>query len=190
MKKKSIKDQLGLYPTPTTVVGTLVDGRVNWVTIAHVGIVGMKDIVLSIYKGHYSNRGIEIGRTISVNIVTRDMLVRADYVGLNSGKNIDKSQVFDYYFENHKTAPIIEDAKLSMECEVMDIYETETEYNYILRLKNTLVAEEILDSEGNLDVLKLDPVMFDMRKRSYLSLGEKIGDAYRDGKEYRPENKK
>jgi flavin reductase (DIM6/NTAB) family NADH-FMN oxidoreductase RutF len=38
--KQNIGQKLALYPTPATVVGTVGEGRkVNWLLVAHVGIV-------------------------------------------------------------------------------------------------------------------------------------------------------
>ena len=40
MKKKNLGKVFALYPTPDTVIGTVVDGKVNWLNIAHLGVVG------------------------------------------------------------------------------------------------------------------------------------------------------
>lgn len=38
--QKDMGAVMGLYPTPVTVVGTVLeDGRINWLPIAHVGVV-------------------------------------------------------------------------------------------------------------------------------------------------------
>ena len=38
--KQNIGQKLALYPTPATVVGTVgEEGKVNWLLVAHVGIV-------------------------------------------------------------------------------------------------------------------------------------------------------
>ena len=38
--KKNIGQKLALYPTPATVVGTIGEGgKVNWLLVAHIGIV-------------------------------------------------------------------------------------------------------------------------------------------------------
>ena len=46
--QKEIGAVMGLYPTPVTVVGTVVEGRVNWLTIAHVGVVDQSRFVLRV----------------------------------------------------------------------------------------------------------------------------------------------
>ena len=37
--KKKIGNQNVLYPTPVTIVGALVNGKVNFLNVAHVGIL-------------------------------------------------------------------------------------------------------------------------------------------------------
>ena len=53
--KKNIGNVLALYPTPAVVVGTGVNGKVNWLLVAHVGIIGHDLIMLSMFKKHYTN---------------------------------------------------------------------------------------------------------------------------------------
>lgn len=50
--KKNIGNVLALYPTPAVVVGTEVNGKVNWLLVAHVGIIGHDLIMLSMFKKH------------------------------------------------------------------------------------------------------------------------------------------
>lgn len=57
MEKKLIGNTLALYPMPLTVVGAEVEGRVNWLVVAHVGIIGHDRILVSMSQSHYTNRG-------------------------------------------------------------------------------------------------------------------------------------
>lgn len=56
--KKNLGAILALYPTPAVVVGTVIDGKTNWVLVGHLGIIGHDRIMISLAKVHYSNRGI------------------------------------------------------------------------------------------------------------------------------------
>lgn len=181
--KKSLSNELALYPTPLAVVGTVVDGRVNWVTIAFTGIYGMKEISLCIDRSHFTTGALKIGETISVNLIDEELIPATDYVGVHSGKDLDKSQVFDYYFESSETAPIISEAPISMECEIIDIVR---EDNYILRVKNTLAREDVLGEDGKIDLAKAKPVLFSYLNNEYLLVGEKVGNCWADFKKYRP----
>lgn len=95
-------------------------------------------------------------------------------LGSNSGANTDKSEVFSWY-EGENGSPIIEEAPLVLECEVVDIYETETFDNFILKIDATYVEEDKLDENGKPDYEKIAPVLFEFPSYSYLSTGKVIG---------------
>ena len=111
--KKNIGNVLALYPTPAVVVGTEVNGKVNWLLVAHVGIIGHDQIMLSLFKKHYTNEGVKQTGKVSVNIVNEAMLERADYVGCTSGAKADKSDVFVYHMGEAGTPVINENAPVS-----------------------------------------------------------------------------
>jgi len=183
--KKNIGPVLGLYPTPVTVLGTEAGGKVNWVTIAHVGIIGLDRIILSMNKSHASNKAIKENRTVSVNLVNEEMLVEADYIGLVSGSSVDKSDVFEYYYGELKGAPLIQKSHLCMECEVVDIYETEHHESFIVKPVNTYVDESMLSEGGSIDYEKVKPVLFEMPGRQYISTGKTLGKCWSIGREYK-----
>ena len=59
MGKKNLGSLLALYPKPMTVVGTEVNGKVNWLVVGHTGIIGHDRIMVSLSKSHYTNQGIK-----------------------------------------------------------------------------------------------------------------------------------
>ena len=129
-----------MYPTPAVVVGTEVNGKVNWLLVAHVGIIGHDQIMLSMFKKHYTNEGVKQTGKVSVNMVNEAVLVRADYVGCVGGAKADKSDVFIYH-KGEAGTPVIDESPLVMECEVVDNYETDTFDNFICKITNTYVDE-------------------------------------------------
>ena len=44
-----------LYPMPTVLIGALVNGKPNYITIAHVGIMELESVSLGMNKRHYTN---------------------------------------------------------------------------------------------------------------------------------------
>ncbi|MEI6101341.1 MAG: flavin reductase family protein [Eubacteriales bacterium] len=182
--KKNIGSVVALYPTPTIIAGTVIDGKVNWIHLAHIGIIGLDCIMLSSRKSHYSNRGIKENKTVSVNIVSEEMIVEADYVGIVSGKTVDKSQVFQYHMGELKDAPIIDQSPLAMECEVIDIYDTENYDNFILKVVHTHVEETMLNEKGKINYEKLRPLLFEMPTKSYLRTGEVVAKCWDIGRKY------
>ena len=144
MEKKNIGNLLALYPKPMTVVGAEVEGKVNWLVVGHTGIIGHDRILVSMSKSHHTNQGIKDSKKLSINLVSREMLPKADYVGSVSGASVDKSNVFEYHWGENGT-PVIDASPLTMECAVVDIYETEGFDNFICSVANTYVAPDVLD---------------------------------------------
>lgn len=182
--KRNIGEVFGLYPTPTTVIGTVVNGKVNWSCISHLGVVGMDCIMLSIHKNKHTNAGIKENKAATVNLINQDMVVKADYVGMVSGKNTDKSEVFEYEM-GILNVPIPKDAPLTMECELVDIYEFEEYENFVLRVVHTHVEEYGLTEDGKIDYEKVKPLLFEMPTQSYLSLGTRVAGCWNVGNEFR-----
>jgi len=182
--KKNIGSVVGLYPTPATVIGTVVGDKVNWINIAHIGIVGLDCVMISSRKEHFSNEGFKENKTLSINLINEKILKAADYIGMVSGKKIDKSEVFKYHMGELLNTPLIDDSYLSMECEVVDIYEHGNYDNFILKVVNTYVEEEMLDENGNINYEKIRPILFEMPTRSYLKTGEKVGKCWSIGKDF------
>ena len=172
--KKNLGNLLALYPKPMTVVGAEVEGKVNWLVVGHTGVIDHDRILVSMSKSHYTNQGIKQSKRLSVNLVSREMLPKADYVGSVSGAMVDKSEVFAYHTGEYGT-PVIDASPLTMECEVVDIYETEGFDNFICSIANTYAAPEVLGQDGKLDYTRLKPVLFEFPTYSYLATGEIIG---------------
>ena len=173
-EKQNIGSVLALYPKPMTVIGAEVNGKVNWLVVGHTGIIGHDRILVSMSKSHYTNQGIKESKKLSVNLVSREMLSKADYVGSVSGASVDKSEVFEYHWGENGT-PVIDASPLTMECDVVDIYETEGFDNFICSITNTYAASDVLDDKGKLDYTRLKPVLFEFPTYSYLATGEIIG---------------
>ena len=180
--KKKIGTALSLYPTPVIVAGAMVGDNPTWTLAAHIGIPSHDLLMVSLAKTHYINRGIRAGRALSINVVDESWLREADYVGCVSGSKTDKSGVFAYTAGETGT-PMIDEAKLSIECEVQDVYETEAFENFILSVRNTFADTTILNAAGKVDYDKFKPVLFEMPNYTYLRTGETIGRCMSFGRE-------
>lgn len=179
--KVQIKERNAMYPLPVTLVGANVDGKANFITIAHVGIFALDMVTMGISKTHYTNKGIIENRTFSVNIPSEDMVVETDYAGLVSGKNNDKSSLFEVAYGVLETAPMIVRAPVCMECELVDVVDCRTHDGFIGRVA-AIHAEERVITDGTIDLRKVKPMLFDMHRRKYWRLGEPFADCWSVGK--------
>jgi len=174
-----------LHPTLATLVGTTVNGKPNFITIAHIGIFthGKPNLIsLGMGKTHYSNQGIKENRTFSVNIPSENLVQETDYVGLYSGKKHDKSGLFEIFYGELKTAPMIRECPVSMECKLHNVYDTPSHDVFIGEIVETYVDESILIDDA-VDISAVKPLLFDMSSRKYWSLGDEKAKSWNVGKE-------
>lgn len=69
-------------------------------------------LYISSGKNNYSNQGIKKNQKFSVNFTSVDMVKAIDYVGIKSGKDNDKSKLFDVFYGELQTAPMNHECKL------------------------------------------------------------------------------
>lgn len=78
---------------------------------------------------------------------------------------------------------IINEYKLTLECKVVTFDEDENGGARVVgEIVNMSADESILDEAGNIDLGKLQPVIFDSAKNEYRVVGEKVGTAWGSGK--------
>ncbi len=172
--KRQIGQTLALYPTPLTVVGTMINGKPNWALVGHTGIIGHDRIMVSMVAAHRTNQGIRDTGGLSVNIVDEALLPMADHAGCVSGWREDKSGLFSWHHAENG-APLLEAAPVSMACTVTDIYRTPDFESFICRIDETFAEESLLNVAGKIDYRRLKPVLFEMPTYEYLKTGEVIG---------------
>ncbi|MCD8338836.1 MAG: flavin reductase [Burkholderiales bacterium] len=181
-EKKNLGQLLALYPKPITVIGAEVDGKINWLVVGHTGIIGHDRILVSMNQKHHTNHGIKESKKFSINLVSQEMLPKADYVGSVTGSVADKSKAFEYKLGANGT-PIINEAPVSMECNVVDSFESEGFDNFICAIAKTYADPKVLDENGKLDYTKLKPVLFEFPTYLYLATGEVLGKPFNLTKE-------
>ena len=187
MARVKLSPKTFLYPMPTVLVGANVNGKANFVTIAYCGIVQHRPPMIGIASGktHHTNPGIRENGTFSVNLPSTEMVKAVDYCGLVSGKSTDKSDIFEVFYGDLGTAPMIAECPLCLECRVADTMDIEGVDEYFIgEIVGAYAREECL-TDGMPDIRKLDPIIFSMHENTYWKIGEKIGKAWSIGKDFR-----
>ncbi len=171
-----------LYPMPITLVGANVRGKPNYCVIAFCGVMNAKPPILyvSLNKNHYTAVGIRENKTFAVNIPSTDMVEKTDYCGLVSGEKVDKSKLFDVFYGELKTAPMIRECAISLECRLLQTVEFDVDITYIGEVVEAY-ADERLQSDGKLDTKKIDPILFTLQDRKYWRIGDFLGNAWSIG---------
>ena len=109
MEKITIGKNVFVFPMPMVLVGTQVKGKVNFMAVGWVSRVNAAPPLISVAlnKRHYTPEGIEENGTFSINFPDVSLLEKTDYCGLVSGRKHDKSKIFDVFFGELQTAPMI-----------------------------------------------------------------------------------
>lgn len=185
-KRKLLKPRTLLYPIPAVIVGALVNGKPNYCTIAFCGVVNLSPPMISIECGpsHYTTKGIIKNMEFSINIPSIDMVEITDYIGIKSGDAIDKSELFEVFYGDLKNAPLLTKAPVNHACKVVKIVELANRKDlYIGQVINSFVSEKYLTNEIP-DIKKINPIIYSPSNRSYWSVGQEIGKAYKIGRQY------
>lgn len=187
MKRVAIGGKNALYPSLTTIVGADVNGKPNWITIAHVGIMNHaygevpQYLSIGLQSSHFTNKGIHEHKEFSINLPSQAMLKITDYAGLVSGEKIDKSGLFPVERGSLAHAPLIANCPVSMELKLFQIVKLGQHEVFIGELVNTYIDEACI-TDGTPDLAKIDPLLFDFMMIDYWSIGERKGKPWRDGK--------
>ena len=78
-------------------------------------------------------------------------------------------------------APIINELALSLECEVIHTVTVGSHMQVTGEVKRIIADESILNERGRVVLEKLQPIIYDEEAGRYLSVGEKVADAFRSG---------
>ncbi len=175
------------FPVPICITGTMINGKANYATYGSFGLLSPRPEIY-IYIGsqgsRYTNTGIKENGYFSVNIPSEEQMQKTDYVGLVSGRNTDKSTIFNSFFGSVDQAPMIEECPVNMLCKLVKTADLPNREIFFGEVLESYVNEECL-TEGILDFEKINPLLFTMKgpgNASYWKLGEIAGAAYKEGK--------
>ena len=186
MTMKSFGSKPWMLPQPVLIIGTYnEDGTPNAMNAAWGGQWDRGEIMISM-GAHATTENLARCADFTVAFATRDTMVGADFVGIVSAKNdpqkMSKTGWTAVKAEN-VNAPVFADFPMTMECRIKEKMDESEEGYYILaEVVNILVDEKYLDAAGNPDVAKMNLITYEPVSHSYFALGEKVGNAFSDGK--------
>jgi flavin reductase (DIM6/NTAB) family NADH-FMN oxidoreductase RutF len=188
MKKVFEQKNLFCLPWTQTILGTHLNGKVNYMALDWLPRVNFKPAMLCICvnKMNGSHDAIVDTGEFSVNVPSTDMVEITDYAGLVSGKRVDKSDLFEAFYGELKTAPMIAECPLTIECKVSQTVDLPTNSFFIAEIINIYCEEDLLD-DGKPDVQKIKPFVLTMPDNRFWALGKCVGRAWDAGKKIRKE---
>jgi flavin reductase (DIM6/NTAB) family NADH-FMN oxidoreductase RutF len=170
---------------PVALLGATVSGRPNFFTIVWFNMLQDNPPLIGagMSKKHYTRRGIKENKTFSINIPSSHLAEIVDYCGLYSGSKVDKSCLFDVFYGELETAPMVKECALNLECRLADSKELTTTELIIGEIVEVYCEEKYL-SENKPDYRKMDSMMFFMPDGPYFRAGDFLAKAFEVGKNY------
>ena len=171
------------YPQPVFIIATYgSDGTPDAMNAAWGGISEENELSICISADHKTTENILLRKAFTVSMATADTVVACDYVGIVSGTKVpDKFARAGFHATRSEfvDAPLIDELPMAVECELIS-YDPES-CRLVGRIVNVSADESVLGDNGKVDPGKLCPITFDPMNNAYLVLGDKVGNAFRDG---------
>lgn len=123
----------------------------------------------------------------SVALATQSLMKEADFLGSVSGyRDSDKFAKAGLKATKSKyvNAPIIEESTLVIECELAEIVRGNHIHAIVGKMVNIAVDESVLNEKGKIDATKTGMLFFDSFSNSYFTLGDKVGEAWNEGRAF------
>ena len=175
-----------IYPIPIVLVGAYVDGSINYAEVGDAAIMGIGTplVAISLNTGHHTAKGIGQTGVFSINIPTADMMAKADYCGIRSGRDTDKALLFTNT-EGEHGSPLIDECPVNIECKVLETLTIKNRRIFIAEVLQTLIDEKYakkIDGKVKIaDMRELNPLIYSLDNK-YYKIGDLIGEGYKEGK--------
>ena len=172
-----------LYPQPVFIIAAYdKNGIANAMNAAWGGISEENEISICISPEHKTTANILASRAFTVSMADANHVVECDYLGVVSGNDVpDKLNRCGFHTTKSEfvNAPIIDELPMAVECRLISY--DEDSCRLVGEIVNVCADEQVLNEKGKVDPAKLRPITFDPMNNDYLVLGEKVGDAFKDG---------
>ncbi len=192
--KKSLGPSETTFTNPAWVVGSYgADGNPNIMLAALGGVCCLTPpcVYVGLRQATYTYDNIVQRRAYTVGMPSAAHVAEADYVGLASGRDVDKFAVTGLTPMRSELvdAPYAAEFPLTLECELIHTIDLGLHTQFIGEVKDVKVDEAILDENGGIDFARVEP--FICCGGSYCLIGKSIGKTFSVGKDLEkgPENR-
>lgn len=183
IKRRSAGTEFSMCVQPAFIIGTNnEDGTHNFAPITWVSVTNERnsDYLLVVSMSGRKQTKLNVIRTgvLSANLVSTDMLELMDYFGTHRARDGKKDGIA-YGVSRGETVdvPVLDASRWVYECEVVRSVETGESTTFFCRIKNVQVDERLeCEDTFDIDLTKLDPVIYSGMYHSIGKLLGKIGD--------------
>ena len=169
-----------MFPQPVLIIGTYDENGIPNAMNAAWGITtDFKEITISLSE-HKTTDNFKIRKAFTVSMATEDQVIACDYVGIESGRKVpDKFARAGFHATKSAfvDAPLIDELPMALECKVKSF-----EDGILIGEIVNVSADDSVITNGKIDPKKLRPITFDPCNNTYIGLGEKVGNAFQDGR--------
>lgn len=181
--RKNFGAKCWLFPMPVLIVGSYDEqGTPNAMNAAWGGIYDTNLVMVCLADDHKTTDNIKKSGAFTLSFATSDTVVPCDYVGIVSANDVPNKferAGFHATKSDFVNAPLIDELPMAVECKLLKFNEDGI---CIGEIVNISADESVLDEKGRVDAKKLDPIIYDSCSHAYWSFGEKVGQAFSDGK--------
>ena len=164
-EKVDLKGSVILNPVPVVMVTSRgKDGKDNVFTVGWVGTVCTKPPMLSISvrPERLSHKYISETMEFTVNMPTSKLTKAVDYVGVRSGKTVDKIKEMNFTMKEgtNVSSPYIDESPVSIECKVKTVLQLGTHDCFIAEVVGSHVNKNLFDEKGKIHLEKADLISY------------------------------
>jgi flavin reductase (DIM6/NTAB) family NADH-FMN oxidoreductase RutF len=185
--KQSLGAKTLLFPTPVLLVGTYDPaGRPNLMTAAWGGICCSNPpcVAVSLRKATSTHGCIAGRKAFTVGIASERTLVEADFCGIASGRDVDKFAVTGLtpVKSDLVDAPYAAESPVVLECRLLHTIEIGLHTQFIGEIIDVKGNPDVFGADGQLDIMKIKPLVYDTAHRGYHGVGPCLAQAHSIGK--------
>ena len=183
MARKNIGAKPYLMPMPVLMLSAYDENaRPSAMLAVWGGISNEKEVTITVASERHTLKGILARQAFVVSMGDVENVVACDYLGITKGEKVpDKFEKSGFHATKSEIvdAPLIDELPFAVECRVKS-YDPDN-WRLVGEIVNVSLDERILGENGKVSFDKFHPLAFDWMNKIYLSLGEKVGNAYKDG---------
>ncbi len=172
------------YPQPVFIIAAYDENGVpDAMNAAWGGISDDTQLSMCLSPGHKTVKNILARGAFTVSMADAEHVVACDYVGIESANKVpDKFARAGFHAtkSDFVDAPLIDELPMAVECRLVS-YDPAS-CRMVGEIVNVSADESILDENGSISLEKFHPITVDPVNGTYLKLGEKVGNAFSDGK--------
>jgi len=180
--KVAIRNYPMLTQCPIVLIGSYVDGVANFTTIGAFGVVCEGPLLYASLKDtHHTTSGVRETGCFSVNVPSPAVVRETDFCGTVSGRDVDKSRVFETFEDPSCPAPMARECRLNILCRVVDSKPLCGFEVFFGEIVSTHVDSDCL-TDGEPDPSKIASLCG--IGGEYFALGERVGRIFHSRREF------